>query len=131
MDGLVDVSIHAPAWGATNWIRGVDSFTNVSIHAPAWGATPTVLAALAVMWGFNPRSRMGSDVKGLAMRRKFDSFNPRSRMGSDPLKKSMNDATACFNPRSRMGSDNIQMKFKIWSKGVFQSTLPHGERLAF
>ena len=37
--GLVKVSIHAPAWGATRsayWgIRGAP----VSIHAPAWGAT--------------------------------------------------------------------------------------------
>ena len=55
------VSIHAPAWGATEWeafrTRGEDGFNprtrvgcdfafraynyifNVSIHAPAWGAT--------------------------------------------------------------------------------------------
>ena len=36
---IFDVSIHAPAWGAT----GIDMFGQlvhqVSIHAPAWGAT--------------------------------------------------------------------------------------------
>ena len=35
-----EVSIHAPAWGAT--ASGTDDFRSdtVSIHAPAWGATP-------------------------------------------------------------------------------------------
>ena len=34
-----DVSIHAPAWGATGVIRGFHQDFGVSIHAPAWGAT--------------------------------------------------------------------------------------------
>ena len=33
------VSIHAPAWGATNLKHPVVNWSNVSIHAPAWGAT--------------------------------------------------------------------------------------------
>ena len=33
------ISIHAPAWGATN--KGMDfrAVLQISIHAPAWGAT--------------------------------------------------------------------------------------------
>ena len=38
VDGL-PVSIHAPAWGATNINRRIDYVLQVSIHAPAWGAT--------------------------------------------------------------------------------------------
>ena len=34
-----EVSIHAPAWGATPWYRGGAGSWMVSIHAPAWGAT--------------------------------------------------------------------------------------------
>ena len=35
-----DVSIHAPAWGATGMVLQVDAQGGaVSIHAPAWGAT--------------------------------------------------------------------------------------------
>ena len=35
------VSIHAPAWGATwNYTNAVHEHFLVSIHAPAWGATP-------------------------------------------------------------------------------------------
>ena len=33
------VSIHAPAWGATGGIVTLKETAKVSIHAPAWGAT--------------------------------------------------------------------------------------------
>ena len=33
------VSIHAPAWGATNYFNPAQPGKVVSIHAPAWGAT--------------------------------------------------------------------------------------------
>ena len=36
---LKGVSIHAPAWGATETSRIDKSLLTVSIHAPAWGAT--------------------------------------------------------------------------------------------
>ena len=37
------VSIHAPAWGATNadWVIALRG--KVSIHAPAWGATMVII----------------------------------------------------------------------------------------
>jgi len=34
------VSIHAPAWGATQELLSKPEIIDVSIHAPAWGATP-------------------------------------------------------------------------------------------
>ena len=37
--GDTEVSIHAPAWGATNAPNLFSSCRTVSIHAPAWGAT--------------------------------------------------------------------------------------------
>ena len=36
---VTTVSIHAPAWGATVYIREGMWNRKVSIHAPAWGAT--------------------------------------------------------------------------------------------
>ncbi len=39
---IVNVSIHAPAWGATNNNTNTDNIGRVSIHAPAWGATPAL-----------------------------------------------------------------------------------------
>ena len=38
-DLLVDISIHAPAWGATVNAIVQKRLAKISIHAPAWGAT--------------------------------------------------------------------------------------------
>ena len=82
----LDVSIHAPAWGATSGIsacspshpmfqsthpRGVrpaqggsfERWRRVSIHAPAWGATRAVCSIQRPRCGsFNPRTRVGCDL---------------------------------------------------------------------
>ena len=39
LDNIAKVSIHAPAWGATEDELAVFDDERVSIHAPAWGAT--------------------------------------------------------------------------------------------
>ena len=78
------VSIHAPAWGATD-LGELDKFIGgkfqstrprgarltkstisglgsiVSIHAPAWGATNALAKIRAAKEGFNPRARVGRD----------------------------------------------------------------------
>ncbi len=56
----------------------------ISIHAPAWGATQKGPMFGSKLVNFNPRSRMGSDLRTLtcgSLGTKY--FNPRSRMGSD------------------------------------------------
>ena len=79
---VVEISIHAPAWGATASDDNPLYPMVISIHAPAWGATsdsadkfkstlfqstlphgerPSYKAASAYSRYFNPRSRMGSD----------------------------------------------------------------------
>ena len=42
------VSIHAPAWGATSFIKEKLDPPKVSIHAPAWGATSVVPVPIAI-----------------------------------------------------------------------------------
>ena len=42
----INVSIHAPAWGATQGSAGTSAGSRVSIHAPAWGATGALLRLL-------------------------------------------------------------------------------------
>ena len=99
------VSIHAPAWGATEypfdgvvklWFqsthpRGVRQVlhcvnvivNHVSIHAPAWGATIIVLIELKET--------------------KFQSTHPR---GVRPKRSSIYFLRVlCFNPRTRVGCD--------------------------
>ena len=56
---------------------------DVSIHAPAWGATSTLSASSGASGGFNPRSRVGSDHTTCKLTKYGRCFNPRSRVGSD------------------------------------------------
>ena len=55
----------------------------VSIHAPAWGATPYPKSTPPEYKCFNSRSRVGSDGSRRRVRRRAQSFNSRSRVGSD------------------------------------------------
>ena len=82
MSTTLEVSIHAPTWGATFVDRANARFkvfqstlphgerrcflvcrihgNRVSIHAPTWGATSPCRRG-PWLWCFNPRSHMGSD----------------------------------------------------------------------
>ncbi len=67
IQGIVDVSIHAPARGATYRIGSHVHRLYVSIHAPARGATSIGLKLPPLSKGFNPRSRAGSDRASLTL----------------------------------------------------------------
>ncbi len=79
------VSIHAPAWGATRPRTGTPAARLVSIHAPAWGATCATdhgeqrrpVSIHAPAWGATPPAYAQRPSKG--------GFNPRARMGRDVL----------------------------------------------
>ena len=98
------VSIHAPAWGATDFVSRPELADNVSIHAPAWGAT-NVWDNMVVTDG-------------------FQSTHPH---GVRPLWTCGNGLIICFNPRTRMGCDR-NSRFDAYSYRGFQSTHPHGVR---
>ena len=80
---ISNISIHAPAKGATSVALPLLLCYIISIHAPAKGATPADEDGSSLDTYFNPRSREGSDIS--ATRRSVPSayFNPRSREGSD------------------------------------------------
>ena len=107
---------------------------DISIHAPARGATWNRSFLYHAKTHFNPRSREGSDQKGTAnvqRIRGFQStlprgerlctgcmfqtahanFNPRSREGSDATSAWLLFPLNYFNPRSREGSDAIKLSF--------------------
>ena len=62
--------------------RGRHPAPAVSIHAPAWGATQDRVND-PLHWSFNPRARMGRDVLTPRSTAPIESFNPRARMGRD------------------------------------------------
>ena len=79
---------------------------NVSIHAPAWGATVSHrLGFCRTFAGFNPRARVGRDMVLTQARTVETCFNPRARVGRDtPAGRGPAGATS-FNPRARVGRD--------------------------
>ena len=58
---VCEVSIHAPARGATTHQPHIAAYQHVSIHAPARGATRFALTSLSSTRCFNPRAREGRD----------------------------------------------------------------------
>ena len=80
---------------------------NISIHAPARGATSRSHWANNCSVHFNPRSREGSDCYQALADRIGRNFNPRSREGSDSSCTVNDPNRLYFNPRSREGSDAV------------------------
>ena len=105
LDWELEVSIHAPAWGATIDTARKALSAGVSIHAPAWGATGPSLQQSAILQSFNPRTRVGCDRPAVHRRVWTASFNPRTRVGCDMNRISCPRARSCFNPRTRVGCD--------------------------
>ena len=56
------ISIHAPAWGATERLDEIQAKQHFSIHAPAWGATGRMYVGFKLDIHFNPRARVGRDL---------------------------------------------------------------------
>ena len=123
------ISIHAPASGATVTSVNIKLSFNISIHAPASGATVNILKQNPNKVYFNPRSREWSDklrwLINLCMdisihapasgateslctaRNVLKDFNPRSREWSDKFARLLWSIIIYFNPRSREWSDGI------------------------
>ena len=89
--GVLDVSIHAPARGATGGPSLRVQFEQVSIHAPARGATV-------------------SSVRRNSPRFLFQSTRPRGARLRDHQAASR---IRCFNPRAREGRDKVACAFKL------------------
>ncbi len=80
-----NVSIHAPARGATCVANGDGGWCHVSIHAPARGATILRGTLLITLKGFNPRAREGRDQRCTKLNLRSVCFNPRAREGRDSV----------------------------------------------
>ena len=145
-----NVSIHAPAWGATTGTDRLGRVCRVSIHAPAWGATSGSPIARVDVLRFNPRARVGRDSGWRHARLSavvFQSTRPRGArqfpgkfQTSDPVVSIHAPAWGAtseslitprdwvgFNPRARVGRDSGWRHARL-SAVVFQSTRPRGAR---
>ena len=124
---MCDVSIHAPARGATFYLVFNGEMFCVSIHAPARGATTDVGRALLNTSQFQstlPRGERHGKRLVLDRWKAFQSTLPR---GERPNRPYVSTHRYRFNPRSREGSDIARPTVADF-KAAFQSTLPRGER---
>jgi len=144
-----EVSIHAPAWGATERLRLNQAQLAFQSTRPR-GARRTYLH-YALEGGlfqstrprgarrywllqlhsppkrFNPRARVGRDSSihvNLQDRKKFQSTRPR---GARPLTSSGVLVSLGFNPRARVGRDEV-CRVRCQYRPGFQSTRPRGAR---
>ena len=125
-----DISIHAPARGATRFPKLSRNQAAISIHAPARGATLRRQRILIPRCHFNPRSREGSDFPQVApgyyfphisihapargatlpvfqlFGRSLISIHAPAR-GATSLLPLVGLLLSHFNPRSREGSDAL------------------------
>ena len=122
----------------------------VSIHAPAWGATRPAPRHSSRGFRFNPRARVGRDAHYALPARLVARFNPRARVGRDAreprrwrgaagvsihapawgatnARAHRRAAHGGFNPRARVGRD-AKVGAGAFSKSWFQSTRPRGAR---
>ena len=98
----------------------------VSIHAPAWGATQDVINCFRYMMFQSTPPHGGRHQRG-SIQKVLVRFNPRPRMGGDLFGLRFHLNLSSFNPRPRMGGDKENLcDFYI---PMFQSTPPHGGRL--
>ncbi len=98
------VSIHAPAWGAT--LRTLDQQVNYLFQStPPRGGRPLAYTATWASSCFNPRPRVGGDIRRGRNPRASGCFNPRPRVGGDLKPIGQTARNACFNPRPRVGGD--------------------------
>ena len=100
------VSIHAPARGATQRSRHGDQYAPVSIHAPARGATYLSWMASIRRICFNSRTREGCDCTACVTTNIIISFNSRTREGCDLCPVGRGECGECFNSRTREGCDS-------------------------
>ena len=80
-----NVSIHAPAWGATGDAIAVQYVQNVSIHAPAWGATNSAQAYQQALAFRSTRPHGARLCRVRHLHNRQGRFDPRARMGRDLL----------------------------------------------
>ena len=122
------VSIHAPAWGATEIDKGGLLSGHVSIHAPAWGATFTRSPFCNFFQSFNPRPRVGGDgTTRFVIRRggKFQSTPPRGgRLAQLPHRQAERNVSIHAPAWGATGDEWRKRRAHL----LFQSTPPRGGR---
>ena len=86
-------------------------FLDVSIHAPARGATLPRRVTNSSFYSFNPRAREGRDGQTVAVFVAVEVFQSTRPRGARPIpQERSSDTSTCFNPRAREGRDGSRSR---------------------
>ncbi len=100
---------------------------SVSIHAPAWGATNWRWRSWQSVQSFNPRARVGRDKFDDLIYPVVPSFNPRARVGRDyPSMPKLIGRVKFQSTRPRGARQALNQSYSRSHR--FQSTRPRGAR---
>ncbi len=125
---MQDVSIRAPAWGATIDVQALIAKEAMFQSARPRGARLGSIWPISCRWRFNPRARVGRDKPNPADLSTWDWFQsarPRGARHEIPaLGLHLRDR---FNPRARVGRDSHRPALRKTS-ATFQSARPRGAR---
>ena len=124
---ISQISIHAPARGATFWLLSFRDGDIISIHAPARGATLRGLWRGTGSRYFNPRSREGSDDALLAECKDFIEISIHAPARGATAWQSFPHSLALISIHAPARGATRVVPHDI-HVSEFQSTLPRGER---
>ena len=100
----------------------------VSIHAPAWGATASFSEIGRRVVGFNPRTRVGCDVVLFDTTIPHASFNPRTRVGCDQFWGHILHICNNVSIHAPAWGATGSVPSAVCNTSEFQSTHPRGVR---
>ena len=124
---LVEISIHAPQWGATAYADTYDVAETISIHAPQWGATNrnTDGSSSPEFQSTHPSGvrLIQFQTLGLAVA----NFNPRTPVGCDHAAAQSFALTQISIHAPQWGATSGRLAHRVGDR--FQSTHPSGGRL--
>ena len=125
-DTTIQVSIHAPTWGATPPCLRRRYPTSVSIHAPTWGATRRAKMPSTYNKFQSTRPR-GARRKGLLRSSAKRGFNPRAHVGRDGFVAAAVAARTAVSIHAPTWGATVAF-FANKALALFQSTRPRGAR---
>ena len=123
-----NVSIHAPAWGATH-IHGFCNETEEFQSTHPHGVRPVRIDFPHAVGSFNPRTRMGCDFCSCIMSLMMFLFQSTHPHGVRPPNFEYVGGTLLFQSTHPHGV-RLSIAFCMRLSLLFQSTHPHGVRLS-
>ena len=103
----------------------------VSIHGPAWGATNGARLGTGLDSRFNPRARVGRDKVGVvSLKPGLGCFNPRARVGRDDVLLHDGQVLGLVSIHAPARGATCSSAHPVAGLAAFQSTRPRGARLA-